>query len=104
MAVNFHSDLAIMVDVVTEFAIAGALSEFLNADDLVLLSGTTEGLRTKFMEWKEAFQSKAVVVNLWKTMVMVSGGDMSNSKVDPCVVGSLRVLVFVCTVWLVDPR
>ena len=49
--------LALVIDVVTEFAIEGALSESLYADDLVLISETIEGLRDKFIKWKEAFYS-----------------------------------------------
>ena len=37
----------VVVDVVTEFAREGALSELLYADDLVLMSETIEGLRNK---------------------------------------------------------
>ena len=43
---------AVEVDVVTEFARDGALSELLYADDLVLLSETIEGLKNKVMRWK----------------------------------------------------
>ena len=54
-----------------------------------------EALRNKFMKWKEVFESKGLKVNLGKTKVMVSSGitkdGMSKSKVDPCVVCSLRV-------------
>ena len=39
-----------VVDVVTEFARDGALSELLYADNLVLMSGTIEGLRNKFLK------------------------------------------------------
>ena len=55
---------AVVVDVVTEFASEGALSELLYADDLVLISETIEGLRNKFLEWKEALESKGLKVNL----------------------------------------
>ena len=53
---------AVAVDVVTEFAREGALSELLYADDLVLMSETTEGLRNKFflMEggiWERGLES-----------------------------------------------
>ena len=48
---------AVVVDVVTEFARDGALSELLYADDLVQMSETIEGLRKKFLKWKEAFES-----------------------------------------------
>ena len=40
---------AVMVDVVTEFVRKGALSELLHADDLVLMSGTIEGLSNRFL-------------------------------------------------------
>ena len=40
----------------------------------------------KFLKLKEAFESKGLKVNLWKTKVMVSGGitkdGISQSKVD----------------------
>ena len=49
---------AAVVDVVTEFAREGVLSELLYADDLVLMSETIKGLRNKFLKWKEAFESK----------------------------------------------
>ena len=54
-----------------------------------------EGLRNKFLKWKEAFDSKRLKVKLRKTMVIVSSGitkdGMSKTKVDPCGVCSLRV-------------
>ena len=37
------------------------------------MSETIEGLRNKFLKWKEAFESKGLMVNLEKTKVMVSG-------------------------------
>ena len=43
---------AMVVDVVTEYAIEGALSELLYADDLVLMNETIERLRNKFLKWK----------------------------------------------------
>ena len=43
----------VVVDVGTEFAIEGALSELLHADDLVLMSETIEGLRNKFIKWND---------------------------------------------------
>ena len=66
-------------------------------DDLVFNSKTTKGLRNNLIKWKEALDSKGLKVNLGKTNVMVSGGitkdGMSNSKVDPCGICSLRVKV-----------
>ena len=79
---------AVVVDVVTEFARDGVLSELLYADDLVLMSETIEGLRNKFLRWKEALDSKDSKVNFGKTKVMVSGGitndGISKCKDDPC--------------------
>ena len=57
---------AIVVDVITESARNGLMSEMLYADDLVLTSETMEGLRERFWKWKEAFKSK-LKVNLGKT-------------------------------------
>ena len=55
---------AVVVDVVIEFAREVVLSELLYADNLVLMSDTIEGLRNKFLRWKEAFESKGLKVNL----------------------------------------
>ena len=49
---------AIVVDVVTEFAREGVLSELLYANDLVLMSETIEGLGDKFLKWKDVFESR----------------------------------------------
>ena len=48
-----------------------------------------------FLEWKEAFESKDLKGNHWKTRVIVSRGiiGLSKSKVDTCAVCSLRVKV-----------
>ena len=77
----------VVVDVVTEFARVGALSELLYADDIDLMSETLEGLRNKFLMWKEAFESRDYKVDLDKTRVMVCGGitkdGMTKGKVDP---------------------
>ena len=85
----------VVIDVVTKFAREGALSELQYDDDLVLMSETFDGLRNKFLKWKEAFRSKGLTANIGKPMAIVSGGitkdDMTNSKVDPCGVCSLRV-------------
>ena len=100
--------LAVVVDVVTEFAREGAISELLYADELVMMSETIEGLRNKFLKWKEAFESKGLNVNLGKTKVMVCSAIMEDgmfkSKVDPCGVCSLRakantVLCLQCGKW-----
>ena len=99
---------AVVVDVITEFAREGVLSEFLYADDLVLMSETFVGLRNKFLKWQEAFESKGLKVNFGKTMVMVSSSitkdGLSKSKVDPYGVCSLTlkansVLCVQCGKW-----
>ena len=41
---------------VTKFAREGAPKELLYADDLLLMSETIEGLRNKFIKWKEVFE------------------------------------------------
>ena len=86
---------AMVEDVVTKFAREGSLSELLYVDDLVLMSDTIEGLRNKFSKWKKSFESKGLSVSHGKTKVMVSGGitknGLSESKVDPCGVYSMRV-------------
>ena len=58
---------AVVVDVVTEFARAGALSELLYAYDLVLMSETIMGLMNKFLKCKEACGSKGLKDNIGKT-------------------------------------
>ena len=61
----------------------------------VLMSETIERLRDKFLNWKDAFESKGLKVSLKKTKVMVSSvitkDGLSKSKVDPCGDCSLRV-------------
>ena len=64
-----------MVDVVTESVRSGSMIEMLYVDDLVLMSEMMEGLREKFWRWKEAFESKGLMVNLGKTKVLVSGAE-----------------------------
>ena len=88
---------AVVVDVVTEIAIEGALSELLYADDLILMNETNDGLRNKLFKLKKAFESKGLNVNLGKTKVMVSGrvtkDGASESKVGPSEICSLRAKV-----------
>ena len=57
----------VVIDVVTELARVGALSDLLYANDLVLMSETIEGLRNMFLKWKEAFEIEGLKVNLGKT-------------------------------------
>ena len=56
--VPLHFIFAVVVDVVNELARKGVLSELLYVDDLGLMSETIEGLRNKFMKWKDSFESK----------------------------------------------
>ena len=81
-----------VVDVIAGFAREGALSELLY--ELVLMSETFRELSNKFLEWKEAIESKGLIVNLGKTNVMVSGcitkDGMSKRNVVPCAFRSLR--------------
>ena len=66
-----------------------------HARDGVDTTTTIEGLRNKFLKWKEAFESKGLKANLGKAKVMVCGcitkDGMSNSKADPRGVCSLMV-------------
>ena len=66
--------LSVLVVVASEFARDDALSEMLYADDLDLMNETIEGLKNKFLEWKEAIVSKGLKVIVVKTNVVVSGG------------------------------
>ena len=59
--------LAVVVDIVYEFAGEGALSEFLYADGLVPMREIIEGLRNKFLECKGDIECIGLKVNLWKT-------------------------------------
>ena len=51
----------------------------------MLMSETIEGLRNKFVKWKEAIESKDLKVNLGKTNVgSITKDGMSKNKVEPC--------------------
>ena len=82
--------IAVVIDAVKELGREGALSELLYADDLVLMSE-----KIKIFKSINAFESKGLKVNLWKTKIMVSGSitkdDMYKCKLEPCWVCSLRV-------------
>ena len=41
------------------------------------MSETIDGLRNKFIKWKEAFESKVLKVNLGESKLMVSGASQS---------------------------
>ena len=57
---------AVVACFITEITKEGVLSELLFADDFIP-DKTIKGLRNKFIEWKEAFESKCLKVNLVKT-------------------------------------
>ena len=66
-----------------------------------------EKLRESFDEWREAFESKGMRVNLGKTKVMVSGMEEEtfDSKINPCGVCETRVrsnsvLCTACGKWI----
>ena len=58
-------------------------------------------LRENFDEWREAFESKGMKVNLGKTKLMVSGmqEEAFDSNIDPCGVCGTRVM---STQWYVQ--
>jgi len=67
-----------------------------------LMGESMDELRENFDQWKRAFESKGMKVNLGKTKLMVSGIDEEtpDSKVDPCDVCEKRVLTnsVLCTI------
>ena len=77
---------AMVIDEVTENVRKGLMKQVLYADDLVLMGETMEELRGNFYEWREAFESKGMIVYLIKTKLMVSGMEEKaiDSKIDPC--------------------
>ena len=94
---HYSSLLFGVVDIVTELAREGVLSDLRYADDLVLMSETIDGLRDEFMELMDVVESQGLKANLGKTKVMVSGGitkdGLSISKVDQSEVCGVRVVV-----------
>ena len=66
--------LAVVLYVVTEFVCEVTLFELLYTDDIVMMSETIEGLRNKFLRWKEAFVGNGFKINLVNTKVMDSCG------------------------------
>ena len=62
---------AMMIDEVTENARKGWMKQILYVDDLVLMGKTMEEMRENFDEWREAFESKGIRVNLGKTKLMI---------------------------------
>ena len=83
-----------VIDEVTENARKGWMKQILYADDWVLMGKTMEELRENFNEWKEAFESKGMRVNLGTTKLMVSGMEEEtfDRNIDPCAVCGTRVI------------
>ena len=90
---------AMVIDEVTETARKCWMKQILYTDDLVLMGETMEELRENFDEWREAFESKGMRVNLGKTKLIVSGMEEKafDSKIDPCGVCGTRVMSVLCT-------
>jgi len=70
------------------------MKEILYVDDLVLMRESMDELRKKLDQWKRAFESKEMKVNLGKTKLMVSGKDeeIPDSKVDSCDICGKKVM------------
>ena len=62
-----------MIVEVTENARKGWMKQIPYVDDLVLMGENMKELGENFGEWREAFESKGMRVNLGKTNLMVSG-------------------------------
>ena len=91
---------AIVVDIITENARRGVVNELLYANDLVLINKTMEDLKERFWNWKDALESKGLMVNTTKTKVIVSRlEELFNRKTDPCGVCGRRVManLVLCT-------
>ena len=85
---------AIVIDEVTENARKGWMKQILLCRRFGPKGETMEKLRENFDEWREAFESKGMRVNLGKTKLMVSGMEEEAfySKSDPCGVCGTRVM------------
>ena len=72
---------AMVIDEATKNARNGWMKQILYADNLVLMGETMEELRENLDEWKEAFESKGMRVNLGETKLRVSGMEEKRSTV-----------------------
>ena len=98
---------AMVIDEVTENTRKGWMKQILHADDLIVMGKTMEELRENFDEWREAFESKGMRVNLGKTKLLVSEmeEEVFHSKIDPrgmcgTQVTSNLVLCTACGKWV----
>ena len=60
------------------------MKQIFHANDLVLMGETEQKLRENFEEWREAFESKEMRVNLGKMMVSGMEEEACSSKIDTC--------------------
>ena len=92
-----------VIDEVRENVRKGWMKQILYVDDLILMGETMEELRENFDEWRQAFESKRMRVNLGKTKLMVSGMEEEtfDSKIDSCGVCGTRVIY---SMWKVGSR
>ena len=88
-------NFTIVVDIITKNSRRSVFNELLYADDLVIMTKTMEDLREKYLNGKDALESKGLKVNTRKTKVMVSRseGELFKSKIDPFGVCRRRVMV-----------
>ena len=85
---------SIVLDVLSEDGRKGALYELFYAGDLVLMAETMKEVEAQFIRWKAAFEGKGLKVNLGKTKVMESSGEVVVlAKIDPCGVCGKRAKV-----------
>ena len=82
-----------VINEVTENAKKCLMKQILHTDDLALMGEFKEELRENFDEWREAFESKGMRVNLGKTNLLGSGMQKKtfDSKIDPCGMCGTRV-------------
>ena len=81
----------------------GGLWELLYADDLALTAETREEVELMFGEWRRAVEKRGLKVNLEKTKMMVTGGEVGVGR-HPCgvcgrCVGANSVLCIACGKW-----
>ena len=81
--------LAFAVDSIMECPGEGSMNEILWTYDLDLMSESTKSLKKKFLNWKGAFESKGLKVNIKKTKMMMTG---SKGKVDSCIKWGKRAM------------
>ena len=74
--------------------LSGVVNELLYADDLILIGKDMEDSKERFWNWKNALESRGLMVNSRKTKVIVSGPEreLFKSKIDPCGVCGRRVM------------